>query len=332
MNVLCIIIGILAVAAGIVVPIILQVRENNNVGYGETAKKVKKTGWVALALVGVMVFTLGCSFEIIPTGYSGVRTTFGQVSNESVPQGFVWKIPFVQSIHTVNNKQQDAVFESEVWGETTNKTPVYASDIVITYQINASRSAWIYANVTDTDNLITQDIVSSAAKSAMVEIGVEEVTNRSKIEPLVKDKLIESINEKYGEGTITVLKVVINQMDFEEAYNLAIQQKSLAEQEQERQAIENQTAIEKAEADKKVAITYAEAQAEAKRIAAEAEAEATRIAAAAEAEDNAKIRDSLSEEVLQSKFYDKWDGVLPEAMGADTIITDIGGGSSNNNP
>lgn len=333
MNVFCILIGILAAIMGIVIPIILQIREDNGAHYERReSKKIKKTGWVTLCLIGIMIFTIGCSFEIIPTGYTGVRTTFGQIDEQTVPQGFVWKIPFVQDIHTVNNKQQDARFSSEVWGETTNKTPVYASDIIIRYQINPASSAWIFANVSDTDTLISQEIVASATKSAMVEMDVNDVTNRAKIEPKVKEKLIASINEAYGEDAIIILKVTINQMDFEAEYNAAIQQKSLAEQEQERQRIENQTALEKAEADKQVAITNAEAAAEAKRIAAEADAEATRIAADAEAEANAKIRDSLSDEVLQAKFYETWNGELPDAMGADTIITDITGSNSSDNP
>lgn len=326
MNVFCIIIGILIAIAAVVLAIIMQVRENDN-AYRERrqATKTKKTAWVALALVGIMIFTLGCSFQIIKTGYTGVRTTFGQIDQTTVPNGFAWKIPFVQSIHTVNNKLQDKTFESEIWGETTDKTPVYADHVVISYQITASRSAWIFTNVSDTNELLTQDIIASAIKSAMVEMSVNDVTNRAKIEPLAKEKLIASLNEKYGENTIVITKVTINQMDFEAAYNEAIQQKSLALQEQERQAIVNQTAIEKAAADKTVAITNAEAQAEAKRIAAEADAEATKIAAEAEAEANAKILASLTDEILQSKFYEKWNGKLPDAMGVDTVITDITG-------
>ena len=48
-------------------------------------------------------------------------------------------------------------------------------------------------------------------------------------------------------------KVVINNMDFEEAYNTAIQQKSIAQQNADKQKIENEAAIAKAEADKQVA-------------------------------------------------------------------------------
>ena len=47
------------------------------------------------------------------------------------------------------------------------------------------------------------------------------------------------------------------------------------------------------------------------------------IAANAEAEANAKVSSSLTDEVLESKFYDKWNGELPEVMGSDTVITEI---------
>ena len=233
----------------------------------------------ACIIIGVAVFVVGCCFTIVPTGYTGVRTTFGQVSKNIVPQGFNLKVPFVQTIELVNNKQQDTKIVAQVWGESSEKIPVYATEITVTFQVESGRSAWIFSNVTDTKDLITQSLVSSAIKSAMVELPASEVTVRSKIEPLVKEELAESIDEKYGSDTISVLKVVIDQMDFEESYNNAISDKSIAMQRQAQQEIENNTAIAKAEADKKVAIANAEAEAEATRIAAEAEAAANKLIA-----------------------------------------------------
>ena len=267
----------------------------------------------ACIIIGVAVFVVGCCFTIVPTGYTGVRTTFGQVSKNIVPQGFNLKVPFVQTIELVNNKQQDTKIVAQVWGESSEKIPVYATEITVTFQVESGRSAWIFSNVTDTKDLITQSLVSSAIKSAMVELTASEVTVRSKIEPLVKEELAESIDEKYGSDTISVLKVVIDQMDFEESYNNAISDKSIAMQRQAQQEIENNTAIAKAEADKKVAIANAEAEAEATRIAAEAEAAANKL-----------IAESLTDEILKSKFYEKWDGKLPSVMGDNAVISNIG--------
>lgn len=301
MNVVLIVIGIITIVGGYVS--FCAVRN-----YKE--KSVKKI--LIIPLVGLLLFTFGLSFAIVPTGYTGVRTTFGQISEEVVPHGFNMKIPFAQRIILVNNKQQDITLDAQVWGESIEKTPVYASNITITYQINSDKSAWIYSNISNTKKLITQDIVASAIKSSMVELPAEGVTVRSKIEPMVKENLAKSIDEKYGEGTIEILKVVINQMDFEDSYNQAIAAKSIAQQEQAKQKIENATAIAKAEADKKVAITNAEAKAESTRIAAEAEAEANRL-----------LEESLTDAILQNRFYDTWDGKLPQVVSSNDMLIDI---------
>lgn len=274
--------------------------------------KKAKIGRILIVAACALVL-VGSSVAIVPTGYTGVRTTFGQVSSHTVPNGFSLKIPFIQNIALVNNKQQDKEFAGKIWGESSDKTPVYADAVVVTYQIDPAKSSWIHANVSGSDKgMVDQNVVSSAIKESMVSLAVEDVTNRSKIEPAVQQNLQLSLNEKYGEGTVQVIKVVINDMDFEDAYNAAIAEKSIALQTQQKQKIENETAIAKAEADKKVAIANAEAKAEAKRIEAEAEAEANR-----------KIADSLTNEILKSKFYEKWNGELPDAMGSDTVITDI---------
>lgn len=219
-------------------------------------------------------------------------------------------IPFVQSIHTVSNKQQDKHIEAQIWGEASDKTPVYAADVIVTYQVLPEKSAWLYANVSDTKNLVGDELVASAIKSAMAELGPNEVTNRTKIEPLAQQKLAESLNQKYGEGAVFINKVVINNMDFEEAYNTAIQQKSIAQQNADKQKIENEAAIAKAEADKQVAITNAEA-----------EAQKTSIAADAQSEANRKIAESLSDTLIEYQKIQKWDGKLPTVSGSNALVS-----------
>lgn len=278
-------------------------------------KKVSRPRTVIGVVAGIVFLIIAGTIVIVPTGYTGVRTTFGQVSDTSISKGINFKIPIVQSINLVNNKMQDITTgDSEIWGESSEKTPVYATSIVVTYNISAEKSAWLYTNVTKNDkNLITESLISSAVKSAMVKFTTKDVTVRSKIEPSVKEQLQLSVNEKYGEGVITIRKVVINNMDFEQSYNDAIAAKSIAQETAEKQAIENKTAIEKAEADKTVEIKKAEAEAESKRIAAEAEAEANKV-----------INESLNDNILKSKFYEKWDGKLPTVMGESASIVDIG--------
>ena len=74
-------------------------------------------------------------------------------------------------------------------------------------------------------------------------------------------------------------------------------EKSIAQQNADKQKIENEAAIAKAEADKQVAITNAEA-----------EAQKTSIAADAQAEANRKLAESLSDTLIDYQKIQKWDG------------------------
>ncbi|MCQ2514370.1 MAG: hypothetical protein MJ089_04685 [Ruminococcus sp.] len=271
-------------------------------------QKPKKSITFTVAVVALLIIVFSQAFTIIPTGHTGVRTTFGQVSNNTVPNGFNWQIPFVQNIELINNKQQDIKFEDdEIWSETSLRTPVFYSGITVTYQINPEKSSWIFANISDyQNNLVTNELVSSSVKSSSKQLIDEDATNRSKIEPLVSKIIQKNVDEKYGESVVYISKVTINNADFEESYNNALAEKQKAQLEAEKQAIINQQNIDKAEADKKAAITKAEADAEAKKIAANAEAEA-----------NSTLEKSLSDKVLRDKYISKWNGELPDVMSGE---------------
>lgn len=274
-----------------------------------------KTVWskkpIILLVFGVVVTMLSASFTIIPTGFTGVRTTFGQIDDSTVQNGFNWKIPFVQNIATVNNKQQDINFaEDEIWSETKERTAIYYKGITVTYQINSEKSAWIYANISDYENnLVSKGLVSSSIKSSSKTLSDTDATNRSILEPLALKNIQNNLDEKYGKDVIYVNKVVINNADFEESYNKAIADKQKAQLAAEQQEIVNQQNIDKADADAKAAVTKANGDADAKKIAAEAEAKA-----------NETIEKSITDKILKDKYIDKWNGQLPQVVSDDSSL------------
>ena len=257
----------------------------------------KKKPAAVLWILGVLVVAFGLSFTIIPTGYTGVLSTFGQISDRTLPNGFNIRIPLAQEISLVNNKQQDIVFvDDQIKSETLERNSVVFSGVTVTYQINPEKSAWIAANVSNyEDNLVNESLVASAIKTSSKTLSPVDVTNRSILEPKAQECVQESLDQKYGEGTIKVNKVVINNAQFDDEYDQKIAQKQQSQMAYETQAIENKKNIEKAEADAKV-----------KQTAAEAEAKA-----------NETLEKSLSKNVLTSKMLDKWNGELPKAMGGD---------------
>lgn len=275
-----------------------------------------------LAIIIFALLVVANTFTVIPSGFTGVRTTFGQIDDVAVQNGFTVKVPFVQSVKKVNNKQQEVNFKQQVWGESSERTAVYMADITVTYRIHPEYSAWLYKNVNDyQQNALPQTLVASALKSSMVQLRSDEVTNRAKIEPLAIENTQAAIDRKYdGVQVMSIVNVSINDMNFEDSYNQAIAEKQVAQMEYEQQQIKNQTALEAANAaaeQKKIAV---QAEAEQKKVAAEAEAASITAIAEAQAEANLKLAGSITEILVKYEQINKWDGKLPTVSGGDSLI------------
>lgn len=283
---------------------------------------------IALIVLGAVTIIAGNCFTIVPTGYTGVRTTFGLIDQESCMPGFNMLTPFVQDISLVNNKQQDIRISDQVWSETKEQVVVFMEGTVVTYQIVPESSAWIYANVDNwVEELIDTDIVSSALKTASRTLGADVVTDRGTIEPLAQEKLQEVMDEKYGSNRVLIKNIIINNIDFEDSYNAAIAQKSNASQKQQEQEIINQTNIDKAKAEAEAACEQARGEADAELIRAQAKADAAR-----------KIAGAITEATQRQDMIEKWNGELPKYVsGEDGVfgvfdaegIQTAAGGSSN---
>lgn len=281
-----------------------------------------------IAVVICFIVVAVAMVEIVPTGYTGVKTTFGQVNDEPAKSGFSVVVPFAQSIHNVNNKRQETTFDDIVWGETSEQTVVYCTGVTVSYRINPEYSVWIYQNIANyKENALPDTLVQSALKNAMVSLTSREVTKRSVIEPEAVQTIQQALNEKYGAEIVTVYAVNIQQMDFEDAYNKAIEQKSLAQMDAERQALVNAQEIANKEAEAEKSRIEAQAEADKKLISAGAEADSIRMKSAAEAEAIAKkakaeaeanivIAESITDKLIEYKKIEQWDGKYPSVYGA----------------
>ena len=127
----------------------------------------------------------------------------------------------------------------------------------------------------------------------------ESVTNRV----LISEGLVEQLNAKLNDAGLYVTDVNIIDFDFSDAFINAIEEKQVAQQQ-----------LLKAETEKQTAITNAEAEAEATKIRAEAEAEANRSVSA-----------SLTDQIIQNKTVEKWDGKLPTVTGGSGTIISLPG-------
>ena len=317
LNVMFRVAGIVLILAALFLVGKKSFQSGNTTVQGVKKTPLNKKAVIVLIASGVLCLLLSLSFTIIPTGYTGVRVTFGQVEERTLNNGINFQIPLVQEIVLVNNKQQDIKFnENTISSETSERNTVNFQGITVTYQINPQKSAWIYANVTNYEaGLVNESLVASAIKTTSKTLSPNDCTNRSIIEPKAKDNIQKSLDEKYGPEVVYVNKVVINNATFDAEYDEKIAKKQQAQIDYETQQIENKKNIEKAEADATVTKTNAQASADAKVIEAQAEADANKI-----------ISDSIDENVLRNRYYDTWDGRLPSTIvgsdAASSILID----------
>ena len=166
LNAIFVVIGLLLVALAIII-LIKKPAKKSGVQNAPAAPANKK-GAAILIILGIVSVIFSTSFTIIPTGYTGVRVTFGQVEKKTLNNGFNFHAPFIQEIVLVNNKQQDIKFnDNSISSETSERNTVIFKGITVTYQINPEKSAWIYANVTNyQDGLVSESLVASAIKTS----------------------------------------------------------------------------------------------------------------------------------------------------------------------
>ena len=187
MNTFIALIGVILFIGGFV---LLALKKNNKVFFN---------GQIPIIAAGFVLFIVAQCFTIIPTGYTGVRVILGQVQDRASNNGLCWKIPFVENIKLVNNKQQDIEFGNKIWGETSDRTVISYSGVTVTYSISGEKSSWIYSHVSNyKDSLVSTTLVSSAIKTASKTLTDVDATNRGKMEPLAQETIQKSLDNKYG--------------------------------------------------------------------------------------------------------------------------------------
>lgn len=261
--------------------------------------RLKKLIIAAVAVVFALAIAVNC-FTIVEAGHTGVVVTLGRVNEGVLQEGIHFKAPFVQDVIKIDNRIVKLEVDTEAFSKDLQTV---ATTLAINYRVDTSKSYSIYKNIgADYEAVLVAPAVNEVLKAIVAQYTAEEsVTNRS----LISDGLVTGLNEKLNSIGLYVTDVNIINFDFSEAFITAIEEKQVAQQQ-----------LLKAETEKQTAITNAEAEAETTRIKAEAEAEA-----------NNKIRASLDDNVIRSKFYEKWNGELPQAMGSDSVITSIDGGN-----
>ncbi len=309
-------------------------------GYSKSGWKLR--GRQFLALFG-LVLILGGMVATVPTGHTGILTTFGKVEDKTLEAGMHIKSPF-QEIVCMDNRTQVAHLQLSAFSSDIQEVLVNYS---MNYQIEKANAQRIYKEIgVDYYNTVMAPRIQEVVKTVIAKYTAEDlIESRDALSTQITDALVEQL----GAYNIVVVSTSVEDIDFSDAFTASVEDKVVAEQallkaqtEQAQKTMEEEKAAErekiKAAADAEVKEIQAAADAEVAKIKAAAEAEAKKLAADAEkyagekeAEANKALAASITDALI--KYYEAlgWNGELPDTVlsGADTVLPVIGGVSGN---
>ena len=277
--------------------------------------KLNKTIIIAAVVLILAVLVYATCTAQVPTGYTGILTTFGRVEKYTLDAGFHFKSPF-QKVVLMDNREQKTVFKTQSFSSDIQQVDIDGS---INFSINTATAMNLYREVgTNYFNTLVMPRLLENTKAVFSKYTAENlVAARERLSLTIRDQLSSEM-ERYG---INIISVSIENIDFTDSFTDAVEQKQVAAQKKLQAEIEQeQKTMETQQQAERQRIT-AEAEASVKKIQADAAAYATRIQAEAEAEANQKIAASLTESLIKWQQANSWDGKLPTFMSGESSTT-----------
>ena len=316
-----VIIAVIVLAAGFVVGNILKDRNGTKRSFTLPA--------AAGALLAVLLVGSAC-FASVPTGHTGVVTTFGRVENFTLDAGIHPKLPW-QKVVNLDNRVQKAAVQLSCFSSDIQEVTV---DYTLNYQISKENAMTIYSTIgTSYYETVIVPNISEAVKVKTARYTAENlVSSRDDlsrgIEELLRDKLTQY--------NIVVVGTSIENMDFTDAFTNAVEAKQVAAQNRLQAEIEQgqKTMEQKAQAERNVidanaAADVAKIQAEADLAVTKIQADAAEYAGQKEAAKNRAISEWLTKDLLTYYYVQQWNGILPTYyMGSENVSTIVGLGDA----
>jgi regulator of protease activity HflC (stomatin/prohibitin superfamily) len=231
-----------------------------------------------------------------------VLKTFGEITG-ILDEGLHFRMPFVTSVTLVEVRTQR--YESNSTAASRD-LQIVTSNIVINYRPDPLQVDRLVREIgVDYERRVVDPAIQEALKAATAQFTAEELITRR---PEVSDMIQQVLGERLTPRGVIVETVSITDFNFSPEFARAIEAKQVAEQD----ALRATRELERARIEAQQQVARAEAEATARLEVARAEAEALRLQ-----------REVISPELLQLRFIERWDGVLPRFMGGDGGIASL---------
>jgi regulator of protease activity HflC (stomatin/prohibitin superfamily) len=245
----------------------------------------------------IIIFLLIIFFSTVYTiqaGERGVLLTFGKADLTPKGEGIHFKIPFVQTITTMEIRT--VKYEADASSASSDLQTVHTK-IAVNYHLVPESVVSVFTNTgLDYSERLINPAVQESVKASTAKFTAEELITKRE---LVREEIETLLREKLKDRGLIIEAVSITNFDFSEEFNKAIENKVVSQQNLLKSSIDLERI--KVEAEQKV--TSAKAEAESLRIQSEALKQ--------------------NKDILQLRAIEKWDGKLPSVTGGAIPFIDI---------
>lgn len=306
-----IIIPIILIIVGIVIGIVIGKfhESEHNMPY-----KFNTLPLLICIVLSVIIFIASC-IAIVPTGYTGILTTFGRVEDRTISAGANFIAPW-QKVIKMDNRTQKVEIATSAFSSDIQQVDLKMS---VNYCIDQSTAQTLYRTVGENYyETVMFPRIQENVKAVFSQYTAENLIAKRE---LLSEQIAENTMNDLATYGITIVSFAVEDIDFTDAFTNAVEAKQVAAQnkltaetEQAQKTMEEQAAAERAviaaQADADKAIIAANADLEVVKV----QAEAALYAGEKEAEMNKRISESLTGSLVDYYWIKQWDGKLPTTV------------------
>lgn len=240
-------------------------------------------------LLGLFIFK---PFTLISAGHRGVVLNLGAVSDRILGEGLNFKIPLYQTIVEVNVQVQKAKSKAQA---ASRDLQTVETEIAVNYIIEPLQVNRIYQEIgMDYEATVIDPAILETVKAVTARYTAEQlITNRSQVSLEIQKDLADRLKPFHLE----VKAISIENFNFSETFNNAIEQKQQAEQ----LALKATRDLERIRTEAEQQIAMARADAESFRLRTQ----------------------NLTPLLRDMEWIKKWDGKLPHYYGGATPLINL---------
>ena len=278
------------------------------------------------SLIGLIICLLGF-IKTVPTGSTGIVTTFGRIENITLDAGIHFMVPWKKVVNMDNRTQKQSI-EMQCFSSDIQEVSVIYT---VNYQINKANAQEIYRTIgKEYFDKIVMPKALEAVKSVFAKYTAEAlVASRAGLSKEIEAVLVDDLSKQ----NIQITATSIENIDFTDAFTNAVEAKQVAEQNKLKAQTEQAQATLEAQAQAERQVIKAQADADASILAAKADAEVAKISsdsALYQGEKEASILQRVGEQLtkypdlVKYKYIEGWDGKMPQTiLGNSDVIMDM---------